>query len=83
MSETYEVITRVTRYIPREEMNRLDKAKLIEVVENEPLGHGAYQRVVRLPDGTFWRGRYDIEYLSCEPVEQVAETVTKYRSLNK
>ncbi len=81
MNVEYKV--RTHQFIDRDEMNRLNKAKALEVVSEEPTATlGMYIRVVKLPDGTLWRGRYDVEYLTFEPVEQIEVTVKKWRSLN-
>ena len=76
----YEVTTH--RFICQDEANRLHREGALTTVHSEPIGMGMSMRVVRLPDGTLWRGRYDIEYLGMEPVEEVTEIRTAYRSLN-
>jgi len=80
---TIEYQVRTHRFIDRAEMNRLEWAGALEVVADEPTAtFGMSIRVVRLPDGTLWRGLYDVEYLTFEPVEPVEVTVKKWRSLN-
>ncbi|GGA51807.1 hypothetical protein [Pelagibacterium lentulum] len=81
MTTEYQVHTH--RFIGPDEMNRLNKAKALEVIDEEhTCTPGMNRRVVRLPDGTLWRGLYDIKYLTFEPVEPVEVTVKKWRSLN-